>query len=700
MRLPVLSLNAGDLSCLDEAFQKEWLVTNGLGGYASSTVLGVNTRKYHGLLVAALRPPSDRTVCLAKLDEDLIVEDSVFRLGANEFQNRFFPNGYVFLKDFQIAPFPKYVYVAGNVTIEKTLFMPRGKNAVAATYKFTNGNAFDIKARIFPLLTCRRFHSVVDNKTNPLNLQQVHLGKNLEVTCESPKATTILSATEGEFIEKPNSVNQLLYREETNRGESNLDDLYQPGYFEVSVAPQALTEFAIVAAADENRQECRVIRESIGASTADCKEQLDSELKRKADYLKGFHDLQRRVPPSDWLNWGLLAADSFAVRGRGNTQSVIAGYHWFEAWGRDTFISLPGLLLTTGRFDDAEQVLLSFARYVKRGLIPNFMPERSGQEPPYNTVDATLWYVNSVLQYLKYTGDFRFVEENLWGTLKAIVENHEKGTLFEIRLDSDGLLAHGPRLTWMDAAIEGEAVTPRAGKAVEIQALWYNALRTVQLLAARFGHRSLSGRCSDTATRARESFDRKFWNREEKCLFDAVDAPGLDESMRPNQIIAAALDFSILYQDKAEAVVDMVQSDLLTPFGLRTLSRNDPKYHGVYAGNGSSRNQAYHNGTVWPWLLGPFTTAFLKAKGSEADNRDFALRNFILPLFTTQLSMGALGTVSEIFDGDSPHKPGGCISQAWSVGEPLRAYVEDVSQVRPLHERDVLQSAAQSWKEP
>jgi predicted glycogen debranching enzyme len=291
---------------------------------------------------------------------------------------------------------------------------------------------------------------------------------------------------------------------------------------------------------------------------------------------------------------------------------------------------------------------------------------------------------------VKYTGDFRFVEENLWETLQAIIENHERGTAFGIHLDSDGLLAHGPGLTWMDAQVEGEAVTPRVGKAVEVQALWYNALKIVQMFADRFGHRSLSWRCSDMAAKARESFSRQFWNREKDCLFDVVEPSGADASIRPNQIIAAALDFPILCPDKAEPVVDLVQRELLTPYGLRTLARTDPSYRGIYEGNRASRDQAYHNGTVWPWLLGTFTTAFLKVKGSEADRREFALSNFNLPLFSNQLSQAGLGTISEVFDGDPPHKPGGCISQAWSVAEPLRAYVENVLNVRPKYEKEVL----------
>ena len=542
MKTPAINLNKKELSHFKEAIQKEWLLTNGLGGYASSTVLGVNTRKYHGLLVAALHPPGNRTVCLSKLDEDVIAGNSIFRLGTNEFQDTLFPKGYLFLKEFSVAPFPRYVYSAGDVRVEKTVFMPRGKNAVATIYRLVNESGSEVKVHVYPLLTCRHFHTVVDRRTNPLTLRQQRVGRGAEVTCDNPGATMIVNATEGEFVEKPNWVDHLFYREEAKRGESSLDDCYQPGYFEISVPPEQHGEFAIVAVADENPQSCRTTSESLGTTIVDVKRLFEEELKHRADSLANFFDSHRRVPESDWLSWVLQAAESFMVKGVGDARSVIAGYHWFEAWGRDTFISLPGLLLVTGKFADAERLLLQFARHLNKGLIPNFIPDKSG-EPAYNTVDATLWYVNAVLQYLKYTGDFRFVEENLWENLQGIIESHEKGTRFGIHVDSDGLLAHGPRLTWMDAEIDGKAVTPRDGKAVEVQALWYNALRTVQLLAGRFGHQSLSWRCSDMASKALESFNRKFWNREKGWLFDVVEPSGADTSLRPNQIIAASLDF-------------------------------------------------------------------------------------------------------------------------------------------------------------
>ncbi len=645
------------------------------------------------MLVAALHPPGNRVVCLSKLDEDIIVDGKAFRLGMNEFIDGFFPNGQAFLREFALAPFPKFVYEIDGVAVEKTLFMPQGRNAVAAVYTLVNKNSRDLQVHVFPLLSWRHFHDVIDSDSSLLEMRQKLGTRRIEFTFNNPSATAVLAISNGNFVEKSNIVRRLLYREEAFRGESSLDDCYQPGYFEISAQGNATTEFAVVAAVDQNPSECNAVLNSVGTDTVNVKKSLEAEIKRRTTHLASFYDAQNRVPVNDWLSWALLAADSFLVRGVGDMRSVIAGYHWFGTWGRDTCISLPGLLLVTGRFGDAEKVLVSFGRFVKNGLIPNFLPENS-DEPAYNSVDASLWYVNAVLQYVKYTGDFRFVEENLWQALAKIVESYERGTSHGIHLDSDGLIAHGAGLTWMDAKVDGEAVTPRLGKAVEVQALWFNALRTVQLLAARLGHRTFAWRCSDMAGRARGTFDRKFWNPEKQCLFDVVDPSGDDASLRPNQIVAAALDFPVLYPDKAESVVDVVQRELFASYGLRTLVRSDVHYHGKYVGDRQSRDRAYHNGTAWPWLLGPFIKAFVNVKGAELETREFALKNFIQPLFAEKLFAAGLGVVSEVFDGDPPHRSGGCISQAWSVAEPLRAYVEDVLQIRPPYEQKVLHAGA------
>jgi predicted glycogen debranching enzyme len=298
--------------------------------------------------------------------------------------------------------------------------------------------------------------------------------------------------------------------------------------------------------------------------------------------------------------------------------------------------------------------------------------------------------MNAVLQYLKYTGDFQFVSDQLWENLIEIVDCHIQGTEYGIRMDSDGLLDHGPRLTWMDAEVDGKAVTPRAGKAVEIQALWYNALKIMALLSARFGEKRASEKYSELAQRGKMSFNRKFWNNEKNCLYDVLAQEGADESVRPNQVIAAALDFAILDSEKIPQVVERVENELLTPCGLRTLSRSDSKYSGICYGDRRTRDTAYHNGTVWPWLLGPFVSAYTKFRKSSIQSLDYASKSFIEPLFSRQIHLAGLGVINEIYDGDAPHTPRGCISQAWSIAEPLRAYIEDILQIKPKFEKIIV----------
>ena len=688
MDLPTITFTQKMLTHFDDVIDKEWLITNELGGYASSTVLGINTRKYHGLLVGALHPPGDRTVCLSKLDEEVFVGNGVYQLGANDFRDVLYPQGYRLIRGFSISPFPTYIYGAGNVDVVKTICVPKNKNAVSVFYKVSNKNIFDAKVRIYPLLTCRHFHSVVDRRKTPLNFTQKSSAKELEAAFHRPEATIVCRSTDGEFKEKINWIDRLFYRVEALRGEASIDDCFQPGYFEVQVSAETEKEFAVTATVSHENQAAREVLDAVGSTILEVKNSLNREQKRSSDLLVNFYSLHLEVPMNNWLSCVLLAADSFIVENTMGKKSVIAGYFWFEPWGRDTFISLPGLMLVTGRFSDAKDILQNFILYCKNGLIPNFVADKSG-EPAYNTVDATLWYVNAVLQYLKYTGDFEFVQEELWENLQAIVDYHERGTLFGIRLDYDGLIMHGSRLTWMDAVVDGKAITPRVGKAVEIQALWYNTLRIMELLANKFGENALAEKYSVMANKTSESFNEKFWNAELGCLFDVLGPNGTDASVRPNQIFAISLDFSMLDKDKSEQVVDIVNRELVTPYGLRTLALNDPKFVGKCTGDSVSRDIAYHNGTIWPWLLGPFITAYLKTKGYEKTSREYALQNLALPLFTNGIRQAGLGTLSEIYDCDSPNTPRGCISQAWSVAEPLRAYIEDVLLVKPRYWKEI-----------
>ncbi len=689
MKLPALTFPKESLLRFGEVIAQEWILTNGLGGYASSTVCGVNTRKYHGLLVAALNPPGDRTVCLSKLDEDIIVGDNIYRLGSNEFHNVFFPDGYKLIKRFSLDPNPTYIYDVGNVALKKTLFLPKNKNAAVILYHIKNHNSTDVKVRLYPLLTCRYYHTVINHLRVPLNFSQKSSTRDFQVTFMHPRATLVCSVSRGKFVEGLNWVERLHYRDEKMRGEADLDDCFQPGFFELELLAGAEEDFAVMCAVSTGNGDGGQILDSIGSTIQDVDTAFVIDLKSKEDLLDAFYETHPAVPMSDWLNWILLAADSFIVQNGESQKAIIAGYPWFEPWGRDTFISLPGLTLVTGRFSDAKKILQNFMVTLKEGMIPNFVADKNGV-PVYNTVDGTLWYVNAVLQYLKYTGDFEFVKSAFWENLQSIIEYHQRGTMFGIRLDEDGLLLHGPRLTWMDAVVDGDMITPRSGKAVEIQALWYNTLKTMELLAKQFREVALSNKYATMAEQTKKSFNEKFWNPTCNCLYDVLDAKGPDASMRPNQIFAVSLDYSMLNKETSRRVVDVVNRELVTPFGLRTLSWDDPHFVGKCEGDRRSRDTSYHNGTIWPWLLGSYVSAYLKANDYTSVARKQTLETLILPLFTVGINQGGLGTISEIYDCDPPNAPRGCIAQAWSVAEPLRAYVEDILQIQPKN-KDILE---------
>lgn len=690
MRQLSISLSKEELSNFEEAIQKEWVVTNGLGGYASSTALGINTRKYHGLLVAALHPPGDRRVCLTKLDEEVKMGNKNYLLGGNEFQNGIFPKGHLFLQEFSLSPFPRYTYMVGNIQVEKKIFIPHEKNAAVIVYNILNKSGLPVKIRVFPLINGRHFHSVTDRWNTAWRFEQKPESREVEVRFGASRSTLKMWTTEGRYLPTGKWVEKVCFREEERRGESHLDDWYQPGYFEVNLREKKTGKFAVTAIATTTEDYPNEILTETSATLQDVEASYEREIRRRQNLLKKFYEENKKIPEENWLDWIFLATEMFIARGIPREQkSVIAGYHWFETWGRDTFISLPGLMLVTGRFQVAREVFLTFRDHCKQGLIPNLLPDQTGQ-PTYNSVDATLWYVNAVLQYLKYTGDFRFIQQQLWKTLQKAIQKYERGTAFDIHMGRDGLLHHGPQLTWMDAAIDGRPVTPRGGMAVEVQALWYNALKTMELLANKFKEKKEAERYVQMAEKTKNSFDEIFWNADKNFLFDCITQFGKDEELRPNQIMVVALDFTMLDEGKNKRVVDVVHQQLLTPYGLRTLAPDEPGYRGVYAGDRRSRDQAYHNGTVWPWLLGPFTTAFIKTK-SKMENRDkCAPKNFLAPLLTNQIFNSGLGTLNEVFDGEPPHTARGCIAQAWSVAEPLRAYIEDVLQITPEYETEVL----------
>ncbi|MCJ7614039.1 amylo-alpha-1,6-glucosidase, partial [Candidatus Bathyarchaeota archaeon] len=631
-------------------------------------------------------------VLLAKLDEEIKIGNEKYALGANEFRDVMHPKGYLFLSDFSVAPLPTFRYDVDGVCLQKTVFMPYMKNATVALYEASNVSEEKVVIRVSPLVNSRHIYNVTEKDKLPWNFVQKRYMDGIVVEPSDSLSSLILSSgNSGSFVEESWWVEKLFYRIDDSRSESSIDDYFRPGFFSFSVGPEETKQFFVLAVAGKNEQEAQKLFSSFGKQVDDVDLLYREELERRNELIETFHDHNAGLEMENWLKWLIQAADSFIVsRASTGKKSVLAGYNWFDDWGRDALISLPGLTLVTGRFRDAQEILLTFGRTCHNGVIPNRFSDKAGDIPLYNTVDATLWFFNAVLQYLKYTGDYRFVQENLWKTLTEIVERHVKGTIFGIHMEEDGLIAHGPQLTWMDAATIDRFVTPRNGKAVEIQALWYNALKTMELLAKRFNQADKAELYCGMAENAKTSFSEKFWNPVNGYLYDVVSEDAADSTLRPNQIIAVSLDFPILDRKREEKIVDVVWKSLWGKYGLKTLPTADSRYIGKYVGDWGHRDSAYHNGTVWAWLLGPFTTAFLKTKHHEESWRSFAFKRFLQPLFSDELYRAGLGTVSEIFDGDEPHVSRGCISQAWSVAEPLRAYVEDVALKRPSHEQEVL----------
>lgn len=647
----------------DVASRKEWLETNGLGGSASSTITGLNTRRYHGLLIAATKPPVGRLALLSKLEETLVIDGKRFELSANQYPGAIHPQGHQYLKQFRLDPFPVFTYEVEGVVVEKSVFMIHGENSTVIQYELRGAPA-SCALEVRALIAFRDYHSTM-HENGALN-PHVEVEPNMATVRPYDGVPSLHLAHDADEID----VNGWWYRNfeyqvERERGLDFHEDLFSPCALKFDLS--------------------RRTRAAIIAST----ERLD--INRVAGYRQA-ETIRRQAtlevyPDADELVRTLVTAADQYIVARGDQKTVIAGYHWFGDWGRDTMIALPGLTLVTSRPEAARSILLAFARFVDRGMLPNRFPD-AGEEPEYNTVDATLWYFEAVRALLQYTDDYKFVQTELYPVLTEIIDWHERGTRYGIRVDEDGLLHSGEpgvQLTWMDARVDGREITPRTGKAVEIQALWYNALCVMEHLADKFGDKSGKKRYGQMAARAKQSFNQSFWNETAGCLFDVVDGEARDGSIRPNQILAVSLTHTMLPREKAKQVVAVVERDLLTPCGLRSLSPNDPQYCGRYEGGPSERDGVYHQGTVWAWLMGPFITAYLKANGGTKKNRARAAQ--WLEGFQEHFREAGLGQVSEIFDGDEPHTARGCAAQAWSVAELLRAAAEDVYELKSAKRR-------------
>lgn len=642
----MIELDHSICSDFEAATSREWLETNGIGGFASGTVSGANSRRYHGILTAATKPPLGRLTLVSKLEETLIVGGRPFELSANRFPGAVSPEGFRFIKSFRLDPFPVWRFEIGDVVLEKRILMADGENTTVCRWELL-GHLSDCRLVVRPLLAFTDYHA--------LRRETGSIDTNLAVADGLVAVRPFADAPEVAFAHNAGTVTKTAfwyrnfeYAIEEERGFDFHEDLFQPFALEFD-----LGETASVIVSTERRN----------AADAGGLEAGERERRRKLAETAGEKgDFERAL---------VLAADQFIVR-RGTGRTVIAGYPWFSDWGRDTMIALPGLALATGRPEIARDILLEFSRHFSDGMLPNRFPD-AGDEAEYNTVDATLWYFEAVRAYLAATDDEDFVRINLYEKLAESVAWHVRGTRFHIRLDDDGLLAAGTagvQLTWMDAKIGDWVVTPRLGKPVEIQALWYNALRTMSGLARSFGDLKDRIRYDELAAATRRSFDGKFWNDEEQCLFDVVADDGPDASVRPNQIFAVSLFHPVLVGERAAKVVRKVESELLTPVGLRSLSPRDPGYRPVYRGSPFERDSAYHQGTVWAWPIGAFIDAFRRVSrpGAETERRVAAF----LKGFERHLSDAGLGQISEIFDADPPHAPRGCPAQAWSVAEVLR----------------------------
>ena len=617
----------------------EWLEADGLGGFASGTVSGIRTRRYHGLLLTATTPPAGRMVMVNGFDAWVQIDGARFPISSQRYQpDVIHPEGVSRLVDFQWQPWPRWTYRLGEgLFIEQECFVPRGSSVAVLQWTLKGDATATLKVR--PFLSGRDFHSMHHENT-AFNFSAEVAGDRVTWS-PYPGVPRVTARSNGRYTSEPDWYRNFAYSEERARGLDFAEDLAAPGFFEFDLAV-ATAELVLVAEGHE-----AVLSQSV------------EELARR--------EQARRIAFPSLLH---KAADAYVVR-RGTGKTIIAGYPWFGDWGRDTFIAMRGLCFTTGRFEDARDILVEWTGAVSEGMLPNRFPDR-GESPEFNSVDASLWFVIASHELLSAAPDVCSVAqaEKIWSAIEAILSGYCKGTRFGIRLDECGLLACGApgvQLTWMDAKVGDWVVTPRIGKPVEVQALWLNALWIGAQQNSRWEALFHSGV---------EVFRESFWNESRRCLFDVIDCDRRmgtrDASLRPNQIFAVGgLPVSLLKHEAARAVVEAVEVSLLTPKGLRSLAPQEPGYRGTYGGDVVQRDGSYHQGTVWPWLIGPFVEAWLRVRGNSPSAVEQARQRFLPPLYE-HLNEAGLGHISEITDAEAPYTPRGCPFQAWSLGELLR----------------------------
>jgi predicted glycogen debranching enzyme len=658
---------------LEIAESREWLVSNGLGGYASGTVAGTATRRYHGLLMASLQPPVQRTMLVNGIDESVRYFENTFSLATNRWMSGFVsPRGYLQVESFHLeGTKPVWRYALADALLEKRVWMKQGENTTYVQYSLVRGSSpVELDGKV--LVNYRDFHHTTQAKNWQMTIEPVEYG--LRVKAFEGAVPFFLKSSGASWAAENEWYREYFLPAERTRGLDDHEDRLFAGLFQCHL--RTGESVTIVFSTEENTsldgEEARV-------------SQTDQELKLYQVW-QGQHAKVSAARPDQepgWL-WQLVpAADQFLVervfpdQSRGH--SIVAGYPWFNDWGRDAMIALPGLTLSAGRPEIARGILRTFSRFVEGGLLPNNFPDGGG-EPEYNTVDATLWFFEALRQYFQTTQDSELIRE-LFPVLVGIVDAHVHGTRFNIRVDpGDALLSAGSpevQLTWMDAKIGDWVVTPRRGKPVEINALWINALHTMADFASTLAKpREGYAKLAEKATR----YFQKFWNAERNCCYDVIDTPGgeKDGALRPNQIFAVSLPLSPLEPAQQKAVVATVAEHLLTSHGLRSLGPQEPGYKGKYGGGPRDRDSSYHQGTVWGWLLGPFALAHYRVYKDAA-----MAQSFLEPLGRTIYS-GGLGTLGEVFGGDAPFPPGGCPAQAWTVAEAFRAWQFLSAEISPL----------------
>lgn len=660
-----------DWTTFKEGIKREWAVTNGIGGYAGSSMIGAHSRTHQGYLIASLHAPIERYLVFSKINETVTVGTKTVSFETSQHRasgKTVYAEGQKFLTSFIYDGSVLYAYETDNFSFKKHITLKRNANVCAVSYELTAGDS-DCTFTLTPLFNYRE-HSE-SSTPDTLKFETFTEDRAFYLVPEKNKDIAIrFQTSEGTFSERETVYDiDMQLQIEVDLETDGLDCHYCPVDLSIAVPANTTKKVSILCSIGDVNERPSPVSATEAFSILEENARCHAELFEKAGYRDSF------------ANQLVLASDQFLTyRESTKMMTVLAGLPWFTDWGRDTMIAFTGLTLCTKRFKEAEEILLTFARYIRHGIVPNMFPD-DNMPPLYNTVDASLWYFYAVYQYLHYNPAAEaeaFVKEQIFPHLKEIISAYEKGTDFSIYMEDDGLIHAGSgldQITWMDVRVGDWVATPRHGKPVEINALWYNALRIMESLCEKFDEDASAYRTR--AEQVKESFNAKFWDSTNQCLFDVVDGDEPDDHIRPNQIYAVSLPFSLLPEEQEKSVVALVEKELFVGCGLRSLAPDHPDYHGIYCGALAKRDAAYHQGTAWGFLLGGFFSAYMKVNHHSSSAAENAVR-MLEPVRKHLTDSGCIGSISEIFDGDAPHNPRGCYAQAWSVGEVLRCYCEDI----------------------